>query len=218
MKTSKVLAILGTVLTVLSAWPAIASFIPDEWRELVTTIIGSVTAIIVAVGDKLDDGKINGSFFKRGANVIALFLIGAVLFAFWPGCTPWKGKVPDTDTVINTTKKVLNSPLGKLGTQIALNFLVDELDDRVKELRPYLPGFKVAIQESLTFSPPEAASKINDAIAELPADYQSQVRAELLAQMQQVAEAEPSVSSSPDGPTTTDTYGNQLYAALADSK
>lgn len=64
MKTTKTkaLAIVSAVVTAIAAVSDFTHFLPGDYGPLITVVFASLTAILVAVGDYLDDGRVNGSF------------------------------------------------------------------------------------------------------------------------------------------------------------
>jgi len=217
LKKTKLCTYFAGAITVLGSLSMFTGFLPDEIGKLVLGIAGPLTAILGVIADYLDDGKVNGSFLpnalKKSANVIvagSLVLVSFGIAVSQVGCSLTPKQEEAIETVIDGGKKVLQHPIGKFGTKLAIKYALSLLDG-TKEIRPYLPQLEVMFVESLSFTPPEAADKINEAIASVPSRYQAKVRDTLLTELQAVANEQPPAGAYNLKP---DTYGNELYAEL----
>ncbi len=119
-----------------------------------------------------------------------------------PGCQHYR-ELPESQqqTVRN---------ISKAAAQIALNLALDQLDQRVAELRPYLPALRQTVQYALTFEPPMAADIIAESLADVPEAYRQEVLQALRQQLESAGhEVTPGTVSSPP-----EIYGNRLLHAL----
>lgn len=104
----------------------------------------------------------------------------------------------------------LTANISKAAASLALNLALDQLDQRVKELRPFTPHLRQQIGYALTFQPPEAADKITEAIAALPADYHDLVLQTIREYLHEAGtDVDDGVVASGDS-----IYGNRLLHAL----